>query len=408
MSAVKITIVGAGSISFSPATISDILLSPAFADVEIDLVLMDIAEEALQLSAAFARHHVERLQCAVTVTATTDLDEAVAGADFVITAIEVDRYLYWSQDFHIPRTYGFRQVYGENGGPGGMFHFLRNVAPMLEIARAMERGCPDAWLLNYTNPEAKLVEALSELTSIKVVGLCHGEQMGIDQLARFLDMPREDIVAEASGLNHFGWFTDIRHRESGEDLYPLLREREREADWLADWDEYALTRIMFRIYGLWSYPGANHIGEYIAWSDQYLASALIQYFHDPLVERPWDGGRVPEFVYSFAANPTARELFAPPAGGGDPAFTQSFATDRPLSPSHEYGIRIAEAIHFDRPVEIGAVNMPNRGHMPGILDGMVVEVPALVDGRGIHPRNTRALPTAIQAMINQQGAITAC
>ncbi len=407
MNKVKIAIIGAGSVSFCPATVADILLNDSFARVEIDLVLMDIAREALEVSAAYANEAAAKTGRPVRVIATTSLEEAVDGADFVVTAIEKDRYHYWSQDFHLPRRYGFRQVYGENGGPGGMFHFLRNVGPMLEISRAMEKGCPGAWLLNYTNPEAKLIEAISKLTKTKVVGLCHGEQMGLDQLSKFLQIAREDLDTEVCGLNHFGWFTKIRHRKTGENLYPLLRKKEQEADWLADWDEYALTRIMFRTYGLWAYPGANHIGEYIAWSDDYLASALIQYFHDPVLDRPWSGGRTPEFVYSFAQNPTARPLFDESRRGdaGDPGFKASFEVGQTLSPSHEYGITIAEAIYFRQPVTIGAVNLPNQGQAPGILPGMAVETPATVDGKGIHPVQTGPLPTAITAMINQQGAI---
>ncbi|MDI9470164.1 MAG: alpha-galactosidase [Bacillota bacterium] len=405
MRELRIALIGAGSQSFSPATIADILLSEPLADQAIDLRLMDIRLEAAERAARFARAQAARLGRPLRVQATDELRAALAGADFVIAAIEVERYRYWMQDFHIPRKYGFRQIFGENGGPGGMFHFLRNLEPMLAIAREMEHSCPEAWLLSYTNPEAKLVEAIAKLTQIRVVGLCHGEQMGIDQLARFLELPPERIAAEAVGLNHFGWFTEIRDRETGQDLYPLLAERERQADWLADWDEFALTRIMFRVYGLWSYPGANHIGEYIAWSDQYLASSLLQFAHDPLAGQPWEEGASAEFVYSLARNPTARALFGSTAAEGEAGYLESFAENGPLNPSKEYGIPIVEAIWLDRRTHVGAVNVPNRGYAPGILEGMAVEVPALVDGRGVKPQPTTALPTAIQAMINQQGAI---
>ncbi len=408
MSKVKFAIIGAGSVSFCPATVADILLSPLFSTVDdLSIHLMDIAPEALSVSYRYCVAAAERLGRKVLVSATTDLRAAVAGADFVVTAIEVDRYHYWSMDFHIPRRYGFRQVYGENGGPGGMFHFLRNVGPMLDIARAMEELCPDAWLLNYTNPEAKLVEAIAKLTKIKVVGLCHGEQMGLDQLELFLDLPRGEIDAKPLGLNHFGWFTSITKRSTGEDLYPLLRERERKADWLSNWDEYALSRILFRTYGLWPYPGANHIGEYFAWSDGYLASALIQYFHDSVSEHPWETKKTPEFIYNFSQNPTARPLFSPvaPASAGDPGFQGRFELGAELKPSNEYGIRIAEAVYFDQPTRIGAVNVRNEGFAPNLLPGMTIELPALFDGRGVHPEIMPALPTACAAMINLQGSV---
>ena len=407
-SKVKFAIIGAGSISFSPATVGDILLSEKFKQLdEIEIFLMDIKEKALEVSAKFCRGMAERLGRRLTIHSSLSLDDAVRDADFVITAIEVDRYHYWSMDFHIPRRYGFRQVYGENGGPGGMFHTLRNLPPMLEIARAMERLCPNAWLLNYTNPEAKLVEGISKLTSIKCVGLCHGERMGMHQLAMFLDMPVERIGAKPVGLNHFGWFTSIWDKETGEDLYPRLRENERKVSWLAHWDDYGLTRMMFRTYGLWSYPGTNHIGEYLAWSDEFLASAKIQYFFDPACEHPWETKNPPEFVYAFSGNPTERPLFPKEESfAGDPAFERNFdPATRTIKQSGEYGISIAEAIFFDCPTEIGAVNMPNKNYAKDLPEGMVIEVPALADGSGIHPHETELLPVAISAMITQQGAI---
>lgn len=407
--AVKFTIVGAGSVCFCPATLGDILLNESFKSVELEIALMDIAEDALKVSEKFAREAVAACGRNVKLTATTDLARALDGADFVVSAIEVDRYRYWSMDFHIPRRYGFRQVYGENGGPGGMFHTLRNLGPTLEIARTMEKVCPDAYLLNYTNPEAKLVEAVNKLTKAKVVGLCHGEGMGVDQLSAILELPKEELDTQVCGLNHFGWFTKIESRSTGEDLYPLLREKEGKMDWLAHWDELGLSRLMFRAFGLYPYPGTNHIGEYIAWSDEMLASTKIQYFFDPVRSDPWHGGPVPEFVYSFSSNPTARELFPKerPEGNGDPGFEAIFRLkDGQIRGSNEYGIPIAEAIYFDKPRLIGAVNVPNRALISNLPADMVVEVPALVDGRGIHPvAADKPLPAAIAHMISTQGVI---
>lgn len=405
----KFVIVGAGSVCFCPATLSDILLSDHINSVPLTICLMDIAEEALEVSRGFALEAIQLTGRNVTLEATTCLEDALQGADFVITAIEVNRYYYWSMDFHIPRRYGFRQVYGENGGPGSMFHTLRNLPPMLHIAQTMEKICPDAWLLNYTNPEAKLVEGIARLTNVKVVGLCHGEGMGVDQLSQILGIPKEDIDADVAGLNHFGWFTRIERRSTGEDLYPELRRREEQMDWLAHWDELGLTRLMLRTYGLYPYPGTNHIGEYIAWSDEMLASAKIQYFYDPVKNDPWsEGGTVPEFVYSFAENPTARPLFRNEDTHevGDPGFRERFnIKDGRLVGSHEYGIPIAEAIAFDIPTRIGAVNVQNKGCVPNLPRDMVVEIPAMVDGDGIHPIQCPELPAAIASMISTQGAI---
>lgn len=404
----KFTMIGAGSVCFCPATLSDILLSEPIAAVPLTISLMDIDEKALKVSEDYAREAIRLTGRDIRLEATTDLEKSLEGTDFVIAAIEVDRYYYWSMDFHIPRRYGFRQVYGENGGPGSMFHTLRNLPPILHIAKTMEKVCPNAWLLNYTNPEAKLVEGVSRLTNIKVVGLCHGEGMGMDQLSLIMGIPKEDISADVAGLNHFGWFTRIQHKVTGEDLYPLLREKESQMDWLAHWDELGLSRLMLRTYGLYPYPGTNHIGEYIAWSDEMLASTKLQYFFDPVRNDPWKkGGKVPEFVYSFASNPTARPLFPDEKDrdAEDPGFREHFTLKDGLRKSGEYGIPIAEAIAFDIPRHIGAVNVQNKGYVPNLPDGMVIEIPAKIDGNGVHPIQCPELPVAVASMIGTQGAI---
>ncbi len=399
----KFVIIGAGSVCFCPVTVADILLNDNICSVPLSITLMDIDETALRASEQYAKEAIRVSGRSVNLHATTNLEESLVDADFVISAIEVDRYYYWSMDFHIPRRYGFRQIYGENGGPGSMFHTLRNLPPTLEIARAMEKICPDAWLFNYTNPEAKLVEGVLKYTKIKAVGLCHGEGNGLDQLSEILDIPRSDIEGDVAGLNHFGWFTRLTRKSTGEDLYPVLRERESRMDWLAQWDELALARLMLRTYGLYPYPGTNHIGEYIAWSDALLASTQLQYFHDPVRNDPWsEGGTVPEFVYSFQRNPTHRELF----GKKKDTYQERFSIqDGQLKGSHEYGIPIAEAIAFDIPRHVGAVNVQNFGLIPNVMEGMVVEVPADVDGNGVHPCKCPELPVAVTAMINTQGAI---
>ncbi|WP_274650989.1 alpha-galactosidase [Paenibacillus humicola] len=399
----KITLIGAGSLSFAPLTIRDILLSGPIAEAGPELCLMDISAGALAHSEAYAREVAQKLGCSPAITSTTELETSLAGADFVITAIEKNRYFYWSQDFHVPRKYGFKQIFGENGGPGGMFHTLRNLPPMLEIARAMERICPDAWLINFTNPEAKIVEAIARLTSVKCVGLCHGIGMGMEQISRILRIPEEELETAACGLNHFAWFQSIRRKGTGEDLYPLLKANERNIPWLAHWDEIALSRVMLRTYGLYPYPGTNHIGEYIRWSEEFLAGTRLQYFYDPQTENPWKEGPVPEFVYSIARL-EEKPMFVEPEAQGE--VHKPFSLDEAdLKPSHEQAVPIVEAIAFGQRRDGLTVNVPNRGSIPGLPEDMVVEVPAYADGGGIHAKTMEPLPEAITEMIRVQGAI---
>lgn len=398
METIKIVLVGAGSRSFGPATVRDILLSDALARREVRVVLMDVAADRLADVERYSLAVREQLGASgVQIRSTTDMEDALDGAAFVVSAIESGRFFYWQQDFHIARKYGFRQVFGENGGPGGLFHALRNMGPTVAIARAMERLCPDALLLNFTNPEHKLCEAVSRLTTVAPVGLCHGVFMGIHQMAAILELPPERLETAACGINHFTWFQTVRDRETGEDLYPKLREAEAKGDWLSDWHEIALGRILFRRFGLWPSPAANHYGEYIGWADEFVASEL-QFFHDPADGKPWDKGETPEWLYSLTGEPTRRPWVPEPA---EPARLE----DQPLKCSGELAVPIIEALACGVRRELAAVNVLNRGAIPNLPPDMIVEVPAIGDASGLHAVQMEPLPEAAAALLRTQGSI---
>lgn len=403
----KITIIGAGSVSFCPVTLNDIVLSDTLCERQLSVYLMDIREEALPPALAYAQQAAAHLDRQIDFQAGTSLEDALTGADFVIVAIEVNRDYYWSQDWHILRKHGFRQIFGENGGPGSMFHTLRNLPPMLEIARAMERLCPQAWLINFTNPEAKLVEAISKLTSIKTVGLCHGTNMGIEDLADILEMDEEDIEVEACGLNHFGWFQSIRDKRDGRDLYPELKERERKLNWTTNWGSWALPRIMLRTYGLFPYPGTGHVGEYIAWSDQFYPYDKSHYFYDPANENPWARKQAPHSSFTFEESEGEPPRYAPEGQrfedlSYNPAF--EFHPDK-VEPSGEVAIMAIEGMLTGQRVDLVSTNMLNKGLIPNLPDDMCIEVSSYADATGIHGKQMQPLPTAIAAMIRTQATI---
>src|SRR5262245_62606922 len=180
MEPVIIALIGAGSRSFVPETVRDVLLSEALAQRHVELRLMDILADNLLDIGCYAKSLVEKLGRTAEVSTTTSLEAALDGAQFVVSAVELGRSLYWAQDFHIPRKYGFRQVFAENGGPGSLFHGLRSMKAMVPIARTMERICPDAILLNYTNPMQKVGDAISALSKPPCIGLCHGVRRGLE------------------------------------------------------------------------------------------------------------------------------------------------------------------------------------------------------------------------------------
>ena len=402
----KIVLVGAGSREFGPATIRDILLSDPLCDDGIHIALVDTDPSGLPRTQAHAETAAARLNRTATITTTTQLPTALPGADAVIVAIEIDRYFHWAQDFHVPRAFGFPQIYGENGGPGGLFHALRNMGPTVEIARAMETHCPDAWLVNYTNPLTKLCEAATRLTAVPVVGLCHGVFHGIEQMARILELPPSRLDAQASGLNHFTWFTSVTDRETGEDLYPRLGERERAGDLMHDWDEIALSRILFRVFGRFPSPGANHIGEYIRWAGDFLASSALQFFYDPAEGHPWETGEVPTWVYNLGDNPTDTPLFPDePRDRARPGREERTDGREEITPSGELAIPLLEGVLCGEERQLDAVNVPNAGYVPGLPGGAIVEVPATANRSGLHPVTSPPLPEPILALLRTQTSI---
>jgi alpha-galactosidase len=397
MEPITIALVGAGSRSFGPGTVRDILLSETLAERPLQVRLMDIVADNLVDISGYAKSLAEKLGRNAQISTTTDLEAALEGVQFVVTAVEVQRDVYWAQDYHIPRKHGFRHIYGENGGPGSLFHALRTMRPMVHIARTMERVCPDAMLLNYTNPMHKVCDAIATLTNVPLVGLCHGVWMGMEQISYILDKPIEEMEMEACGINHFTWFQTIRDRRTGEDLYPRLREAERAGDWLADWHEIGMARILLRRFGLYPSPATNHFGEYIGWADEFYANELL-WFYDPADGHPWQTGNVPEFVYSLSGNKTHR-----PFKKQEPKHHR--LEDSKLEPTGELAIPIMESLACGKPQGLDAINIPNRGWIPNLPDDMVVEVPATGDAEGLHPKRMEPLPEAIAAMIRLQGSI---
>lgn len=388
----KIAVIGAGSISFGIGLIKDIALSEKLNSQNLEVSLMDISDKNLKDVYKFSKKIFEKTNRNVTLNYTMDLDTSVDQADYVVVAIEVDRYKHWQEDFHIPKLYGSTQAYGENGGPGGMFHALRNFQPILDIARAMEKLCPNALLINYTNPEAKLIEMLNRLSTIKCVGLCHGLPMGLHQIAEICEIKQDDIAYVGGGLNHFGWFLELKNKNTNEDLYPLLRKKESEIDPLYSFEHFALSREMFKLYGLYPYPGNNHIGEYVRYGKEFYAAHVAQFYHDRVLNTQ---GR---FIYAADGDSlTPKRQFI--------EYNDYYNIDH-IHCSGELAVPIMEAITFDIETPLFAVNMANNGVFSGIDNDMVIESQAIANKDGItFIHKNLELPTAIKAMTSIQGSI---
>ena len=295
----KIVVIGAGSASFGLNTVGSLMRSAKLRGSQIALV--DRNAKTLDLMRLLAERMNREWDAGMTITAHTHHDDALEGAGFVVSAIEVPpREVLWRQDYELTLKYGVRQPYAENGGPGGFAHAIRNILPVLEIAHAMEQACPDAWFLNFSNPMVRICDAIARYSKIKVVGLCHqifagygmvgyvlADELGIDvppgpischadpdiwpQLNNIAFQAVKKVHIQAAGLNHFTWMLGLRDRRNGQDLYGLFRER-----WAAfDPTFEPLTRRVFDAFGLFPIPGDEHLCEYLPW------------LSDP-VTKPWE------------------------------------------------------------------------------------------------------------------------
>jgi alpha-galactosidase len=253
----RIALVGAGGISFGPITLYGAVRAPGLRGAT--LVLIDVNEKGLELARAAGEHLNAQMGNPIRIETDTDTARGVQGADTIILSVAVNRKGHWTEDYEIPRKYGSLQDMGECGGPGGLFHSLRSINLALGICKTLEQNAPDALLLNVTNPLPRVNLAIHRATSLYCVGDCPEYMFGKLRLSGFLSRRAADIEAQASGLNHFTWFQDIRDARTGEDLYPALRKHVKRFPFLHG----RLVRKCFEEYGLYPTSSDSHIGEYL-------------------------------------------------------------------------------------------------------------------------------------------------
>src|SRR5215207_3052537 len=404
----KITVIGAGSASFGENTLSAIMRSKKLRGST--LALVDRNTNSLDIVQRLANRLNRDWDAQFTITAHTTHEEALAGSKFVVNAIEVGaRENLWQKDFEIPIKYGVRQPYAENGGPGGFAHAARNIGPIMHIAHHMEEACPDAWLVNFTNPMIRICDAVNRHSRIKAVGLCHqiyigyimvgvalAKDLGIEVPEGLTGMHaaadqftaqyrvRQQIVPlvdiRAAGLNHFTWILSIHDRRTGEDLYPLFRKRFFELDPGFE----PLTRDVFSAFGLFPVPGDTHLCEYLPWlSDSQT--------------RPWDTYNIRLYDWDLFAAVREFELDRlNEMSAGNHTIEHLLDTDS------EGALEMIEnnacaTTHYHL-----AANLPNAGQISNLPQGCTVETPVIVDGAGIHPVHVGALPEPIAELCRRE------
>lgn len=373
----KITFIGAGSTIFAKNVLGDAMLTPSLADSHI--VLYDIDEKRLRESEAMLKTiNKNANQNRAEIQVYHDRKEALRDADFVVNAIQVGGYKPSTViDFEIPKKYGLRQTIGDTMGIGGIFRTLRTLPVMLEFAREMEEVCPNAWLLNYTNPMAMLTMGVLKATSIKTVGLCHSVQVCVPELFEHLGIKEQydlaDFQWKIAGINHMAFLLEIT--KDGEDFYPTIRQLAEEKE---NPHRDSVRFELMKRFGYYITESSEHNAEYHPYFIKSKYPELIDELGIPLDEyltrcenqiRDWE---------------TMREDIV---DNGDLTHKRS----------REYASYIMDAIKTGNPTVI-AGNVLNKGLITNLPEDVCVEVPCLVDKNGIQPTYVGALPTQLAAL----------
>ena len=376
----KIVIIGAGSLVFSSRLTADLLTYPALSDAHFALV--DVDAERLDYAARIVeRIFTEGGYGDASFSAHKDRRDALPGADFVISSILVGGYEAIEQEIDIPQKYGVSQAIGDTLTPGGIMRCLRTLPHQVGIARDIRDLCPDAHLLNYTNPMAMLCWGMYEaVPEISMVGLCHSVQGTTAQWAKRLGYGIDEINFECAGINHQAWIT--RFEKDGEDLLPRIRALAEDPElWRKDTSRMEYVKH----FGFPVTEASGHNSEYSPWFRK----------NEAMIGRYCPGGSwngAPGFIKELYNRPDWRETMEKMA---------SWETPVSLERSIEYGSQIVNAIvSGEREIIYG--NVRNDGLIDNLPAGACVEVPCLVDKNGIQPLKVGALPEHLAAINRNQ------
>lgn len=392
---VKTTFMGAGSAIFVRNVIGDCMVRESlrdgvFALYDIDEKRLKESEEILTaMNKGFNKGRAEIR----TYLGVKNREAALAGANFVVNAIQVGGYKPSTViDFEVPKKYGLRQTVADTLGIGGIFRALRTIPVLLDFARDMEKACPNAWFMNYANPMAMLTGAMLKATPIKTVGLCHSVQVGLSSLLGVLGLYDRNIHSspeeigyrcKIAGINHMAWLLSVT--KNGKDAYPEIRKlaAKKVAEWRRETDPKKksgdLIRLeMIRLFGYYVTESSQHNAEYAPY---------------------WIKSRYPELIDEYGI---PLDSYMRTCERIIDRWKQEYETIRSenvtsWTPSREYAAGIIDAIVSDHPFEIGG-NFMNKGLIPNLPDDAVVEVPCLVNGNGIQGAYVGALPPQCAAM----------
>lgn len=377
-----ITLLGVGSTYFTKGIIESLIKKGG----EWDLRLVDIEPKCLEIATYIAEKLVAMYQAPVTISGSTDRKDVLAGSDAVVSTIGVGGRKSWEKDMTVFRQFGIFQTTADTYGAGGISRALRTVPVLIEIARDMEKLCPNAMLVNFSNPMTVNCWALNKVTKIKTIGLCYGITNFQHFLSEFIDVPFEDTWTKAIGTNHFSFITDFQYQ--GKDAWPLVYDKMKEKSAIVDKNPY--TWELFKIFDAFPCVGDGHICEFIPGfekKDAYYGKTFgIDGAHNNEEYcRYWD---------------KVFEDMADQAYGRKPLEKIAEITNANVFNDEDLFIDVLSACMGGEPVE-RTVNLPNVGQVSSLPFGAVLEGTTLVNGAGFHPLSYGELPAGINAILQR-------
>lgn len=378
---VKITFLGAGSTVFARNVLGDCMCTPVLREAEI--ALYDINAKRLEDSETILRainHNVNEDRAVIkTYLGEENRKAALRDADFVVNAIQVGGYEPCTvTDFEIPKKYGLKQTIGDTLGIGGIMRGLRTIPVMEGFARDMEEVCPDTLFLNYTNPMAILSGYMQRYSKIRTVGLCHSVQVCTEGLLKGLGM--EDKLEGATdyiaGINHMAWLLEVKDKD-GNDLYPEIKKRALEKNSKEKHNDMVRYEYI-RTLGYYCTESSEHNSEYNPFFIKSRYPEMIDKFNIPLDEYPR------RCIKQIAEWEEERNNILK-----DGKITHER--------SREYASYIMEAVVTNKPYQIGG-NVLNTGLIDNLPSDACVEVPCMINAKGVNPCHVGRLPVQLAAM----------
>jgi alpha-galactosidase len=369
----RIVIIGAGSVEFTRNIVADLC---SFTELHgtATIALHDIDEERLTYSHRAAESIVRRTGAGYTIEAHADRRAALDGADYAINEIQVGGYEATVRDFEIPKKYGLRQTIADTLGIGGIMRGIRTIPVMVGIGNDMHELCPDALLMNYTNPMAMVPWGVYAGTPFQnVVGTCHSVRDTHHFLARTVGVPEDDVAFRTAGFNHQAFVLEFRNRRTGEDLYPRLRG-------IVDADPEGLGRRVrveiFKRFGYFPTESSEHSSEYVPW--------FIR--HNDMIDRYRI--LIDDYIFRSDENLVDWEQTKAALDRGE---------ELDVEPTSELASEIIHSLETDTIREVYG-NVRNRGLIEGLPDDACVEVPCLVDKNGFQPTRIGRMPPQCLAL----------